>query len=48
MNRPKRIINHSNWEVYWPRRVTWVGFLIVWGVAFLTVSAAMILLRTGQ
>ena len=28
MKEPKKVINHPDWEIYWPKRVTWVGFLV--------------------
>ena len=45
--KPKKLIDHPDWEIYRPRRVTWVGFLIAWGVVFLTVVITMLIARIG-
>ena len=45
---PKKIINHPDWEIYWPKRVTWVGFIIVWVVVLFTIIGTMILARIGS
>ena len=43
----KKIINHPDWEIYWPKRVTWVGFLIAWIVVILLMIATMFLAKIG-
>ncbi len=37
---PKKIINHPDWEIYWPKRITWVGFIIA------AIAVILILLGT--
>ena len=44
---PKKLINHPDWEIYRLKRVSWVGFLIAWGVVLLTIFGTMILARIG-
>jgi len=46
-NEPKKLIDHPDLEIYRPKRVTWVGFLIAWGVVLLTIIGTMILARIG-
>ncbi len=46
-NGPEKLIDHPDWEIYKPKRVTWVGFLIAWGVVLLTIVGTMILARIG-
>jgi len=45
--KPKKLIDHPDWEIYRPKRVTWVGFLIAWGVVLLTILGTMLLARIG-
>ena len=44
---PKKLFNHPDWEIYRPKRITWVGFLIAWLVVLLTVIGTLILARIG-
>ncbi len=44
---PKKLINHPDWEIYRPKRITWVGFLIAWVVVLLTIIGTLILARIG-
>jgi len=46
--KPKKLINHPDWEIYRPKRVTWVGFLLAWVVVLLTIVGTMILARIGS
>jgi len=46
--KPRKLLNHHDWEIYWPKRVTWVGFLIAWLVVLLTIVGTMILARIGS
>ena len=43
----KKIINHPDWEIYWPKRITWVGFLIAWILVILLMIATMFLAKLG-
>jgi len=45
---PKKIFNHPNWEIYWPKRVTWVGFLIAWIVVILIILGTIFLAKIGS
>jgi len=45
---PKKIFNHPNWEIYWPKRVTWVGFLIAWILVIFIMLGTMFLARIGS
>ena len=45
---PKKIFSSPNWEIYWPKRITWVGFLIAWVVVLLLIIGTMILARLGS
>jgi len=44
---PKKIINHPDFEIYWPKRVTWVGFIVAWFFVILIIIGTMILARIG-
>jgi len=44
---PKKLIEHPDWEIYRPMRVTWVGFLIAWLVVLVTIVGTMLLARIG-
>ena len=44
----RKIINHPDWEIYWPKRITWVGFLIAWVVVLLTIAMTMFFARLGS
>ena len=44
----RKIFNHPDWEIYWPKRITWVGFLIAWVVVLVTIAVTMILARIGS
>ena len=28
MKEPRKVINHPDWEIYWPEPVTWIGFIV--------------------
>ena len=43
----KKIIDHPDLEVYWPSRVTLVGFLVAWLFVILIIAGTMILARIG-
>jgi len=45
--KTKKLFKNPNWEIYRPMRVTWVGFLIAWGVVFATIALTMIIARIG-
>ncbi len=47
-NTPKKIIDHPDWEIYWPKRITWVGFLAAWVVVLLTIAITMFFARLGS
>ncbi len=44
---PKKIINHPDWEIYWPKRITWVGFLIALAVVIFIMIATMFIAKIG-
>jgi hypothetical protein len=44
---PKKIIDHPDWEIYWPQRITWVGFLIAWFFVILIMLITIIIARIG-
>ena len=46
--KPRKIFNHPDWEIYWPKRVTWIGFIIAWIVVLVTIIITMILARIGS
>jgi len=43
----KKLIDHPDLEIYRPKRVTWVGFIIAWLVVFATIIITVILSRIG-
>ena len=43
----KKIIDHPDLEIYWPSRITVVGFLIAWLFVILIITGTMILARIG-
>jgi hypothetical protein len=43
----KKIIDHPDFEIYRPSRVTMVGFLIAWLFVILIIAGTMILARIG-
>ncbi len=45
---PKKIFNHPDWEIYWPKRITWIGFLIAWVAVILIMLGTMLLARIGS
>ena len=45
---PKKIFNHPDWELYWPQKITWIGFLIAWIVVIAIMVGTMILARIGS
>jgi hypothetical protein len=47
MNEPKKLINHPDWEIYRPSRVTWVGFLIACLFVILIIVGTMIFVHIG-
>jgi uncharacterized membrane protein len=47
MKEPKKVINHPDWEIYWPSRVTVVGFFLAWFFVSLIIILTMILARIG-
>jgi len=44
---PKKIINHPDWEIYWPERITWVGFLIALVIVLLIMLGTVLLTKIG-
>ena len=47
-SEPKKLINHPDIELYRPRRITWVGFLVAWVIVFVIVAGTVILARIGS
>ena len=47
MSEAKKIIDHPDWELYWPKTVTWVGFLIAWVFVFAIIFGTMFLAKIG-
>jgi len=45
--KPEKLIEHPDWEIYRPMKVTWVGFLIAWLVVLATILGTMLLARIG-
>ncbi len=43
----KKIIDHPDLEIYWPSRVTVVGFLAAWLIVILIIAGVMFLARIG-
>jgi len=43
----KKIINHPDWEIYWPKRITWVGFLIALVIVLLIMLGTILLTKIG-
>ena len=43
----KKIFNHPDWEIYWPKRITWVGFLIALVLVILIMLGTMLLAKIG-
>ena len=43
----KKIINHPDWEIYWPKRVTWIGFLIAWIIVVIIMVATIFIANIG-
>ena len=44
---PKKIIDHPDWEIYLPRKVTVVGFIVAWLIVTGIIIGTMILARFG-
>ncbi len=44
---PKKIFNHPDWEIYRPKRITWVGFLVAWGFVLALMLATWFIARIG-
>jgi len=44
----KKIINHPDIEIYWPSKVTVVGFFIAWCIVAVIITGTMILARIGS
>ena len=47
MKEPKKVINHPDFEIYWPTRVTLVGFLLAWVFVALIIIVTIFLARIG-
>ncbi len=47
-SKPKKLFNHPDLEIYRPRRITWVGFLVAWVIVIVIVIGTMILARIGS
>ena len=45
--KPKKIFNHPDLEIYWPSKVTWVGFLVAWLFVIFIIVGTMILAHIG-
>ena len=43
----KKIINHPDGENYWPKRITWVGFLIALVIVLLIMLGTILLTKIG-
>jgi hypothetical protein len=43
----KKIINHPDLEIYWPSRVTVVGFFVAWLFVALIIMGTVFLARIG-
>jgi hypothetical protein len=44
---PKKVINHPDWEIYWPKPVTWIGFLIALAVVLAIMFGTMLIAGIG-
>ena len=47
MKKPKKIIDHPDFEIYWPMPVTWKGFLVAWGFVIGLVVLTMLFFNIG-
>ncbi len=45
--RTKKLIPHPDLEIYRPMRITWVGFLIAWGIVLATFFLTWVLATIG-
>ena len=45
--KSKKIINHPDWEIYWPKRITWIGFMIAWVLVIIIMIATMFIAKIG-
>ncbi len=43
----KKIINHPDWEIYWPQKVTWIGFLLGWIFVAIIIGGTILLAKIG-
>jgi len=43
----KKLINHPDWEIYVPMKVTWVGFLIAWVLVLALMLATKFIATIG-
>lgn len=44
----KKVFNHPDIEIYWPSRVTVIGFLAAWCIVALIIVGTMFLARIGD
>ena len=44
---PKKIFNHPDWEIYWPKKITVIGFIIAWIIVIAIMVGTIILARIG-
>ena len=44
---PKKIFNHPDWEIYWPKPITWIGFIVAWIIVILIVVGTMFIAKIG-
>jgi hypothetical protein len=43
----KKVFNHPDWEIYWPKPVTWIGFLIALALVIMIMVGTMLIARIG-
>lgn len=45
--RGEKIVNHPDIEIYWPEKVSYIGFLLAAVVVILVIAGTMLLAKAG-
>jgi len=46
-SQTEKLIDHPDFEIYKPMRITWVGFIVAWVVVIATIVGTMFIARIG-
>jgi len=44
----RKLIRSRHWEILKPAKVTWLGFVVAWGVVILLIAGTVLLVRVGR